>query len=134
MRTWFYLSACLCTLLLCSLRAGASLPGAAAYLDGHKAFSAGRHATAAGAFTESAVAGGPLAPYAKIRAAISRAAGGDKAGARAALEEILKAEPGSWTPLAQYHLGLLMGRAGEIEAAAILLNTALDAQADLWWL
>lgn len=126
---WF----CLC-LSLATLPAVASLPGAAAYLDGHKAFNAGRHGTAIGAFTQAAEAGGPLAPYARIRAALSRAAGGDTSGAREALEAALKLQPGPWTPLAQYHLGLLMGQAGEVEAAAVLLNTALDVEADLWWL
>ena len=121
-------------LCLASSIAGASLPGDAVYLDGHKAFNAGRHGTAIGAFTQAAEAGGPLAPYARIRAAVSRAAGGDKKGAREALEYVLKLQEGPWTPLAQYHLGLLMGQAGEIEAAAILLNTALDIEADLWWL
>ena len=126
---WFCLYVCLAT-----HSAYASLPGATAYLDGHKAFNAGRHGTATGAFTQAAEAGGPLAPYARIRAAVSRAAGGDKQGARELLEHALKLEAGPWTPLAQYHLGLLMGQAGEIEAAAILLNSALDVDADLWWL
>lgn len=120
--------------VLFSLLAG-SVPGGDLYEQARASEATARYADAAGAYATVVEAGGPLAPYARVRGAVCRATAGDLAGGASELDAILTADgDASWVPYAAYERALLHIRQNEHAKAAALFGRMRTAPADLWWL
>jgi len=120
--------------VLFSLLAGA-VPGGDLYEQGHIAEAKARYADAAGAYAGAADSGGPLAPYARVRAAVCRAIAGDLAGGAGALDAIIAADGAApWVAYAAHERALLHIRENQRAEAAALFSRAHTAPTDLWWL
>ncbi len=120
------------------LARAASLPGAEPFLEGTEFHRTGKYREAHEAFEEAAAAGGPLAPYARIRQAEVRAAAGQEETAVSQLQALLEQEAfdAGAARLAHFTLGVIL--AGEEEHAAAARHferaphTVLE-EADPWW-
>lgn len=125
----------LSAIILASAALVTSLPGELQYDAGRTAESRARYADAIGHYETCAELGGPLAPYAEIRAAVCRSVGGDPKGAAQLLERLL-ASPGdgSWRAAASHELAALYIRLERREDAVPLFDRAHQSPVDLWWL
>lgn len=113
----------------------ASLPGENNYLLGREAERLGKHADALAQYQACADSGGPLVPYAHVKAAISRARAGDFDGALAQLHAVITEEElGPWTLLAQTEAALLLAQRNRHTDAAPLFAYAVEQAPELWWL
>ena len=110
------------------------LPGSDAYLDGRNAERAARHADALAAYRTCIAEEGPLAFYARVRAAACRAAAGDPAGGidayRALFEESLD---GPWVRMAGMGLASWLASQDKHADAALLFDAALSFGPKPWW-
>ena len=105
------------------------------FLQGDDLSRGGKVAEAIKAFDACAEASPLLRPYALIRAASARAAGGDKAGAVDALKRLLEKEtPGPWTRLAQVRLAALLVDTGDRAGGRLLYEHAVNLQPLPWFM
>lgn len=120
--------------LLCMVLLGA-MPGEGFYLAGHGAEKAGRYTEGMDAFVDCARMGGPLEPYAEVRAAGCRSRGGDPEGALASLRTLVEDEPeGPWTAMARKEMAMVLLELKRPGQVANLLAKALDGGTELWWM
>ena len=123
----------LCTLLLCASAWAASFSGADAYVTGRDAEAAGRNADAITAYENCAKADAALAGFARVRAALCRARGGDKDGAVAQLRDLVNSEDASvW--FARGELGTLLFQQGVFAEAIAVLQPIIDSPIAPRWL
>jgi len=110
------------------------LPGESLYLQAHSAEQEGRYADALEFYLASAKSDPELAPYAKIRAAVSRSMAGDQEGAVQELHSFLTNNPdGPWTPFAAYRLAMLYSKQDQPIKAAPYWEQAAATDRNLWW-
>ncbi len=113
----------------------AVLPGEEAYRVGKQAEREARYSDAIHAYLTCAEREGPLAPYARLRAAACLRLGDDADGAIAGLAAVIREFPeGPWLPLAEHELGRTYYEKGEHDSAAAHFQRAHVAPVDLWWL
>jgi tetratricopeptide (TPR) repeat protein len=111
-----------------------TLPGESLYLQAHQAEQQGRYADALGLYLQSAEADPELAPYAKIRAALSRGTAGDPQGAIRELHSILASQSeGPWMPFGAYQLAALYTKQNLHEKAMPFWAQAAATDRNLWW-
>ncbi len=111
------------------------LPGEEAYRTGKDAEREASYSEAIHAYGECVDAQGPLAPYARIRAAVCLRLEGKLDGAIDALTAVIGDSPeGSWVALAEHELGQTLYAASNYDAAAVHFARADSPQAKLWWL
>lgn len=124
-------------MLYCTIVLGlfaADLPGEAAYIEGREAERLGRVGDASAAYARCLNEGGPLEPYAAIRAAAVRAKVGDLDGALAGFQAVAESPDGPWRPLARYERASALKLKDRFEEAAADYDAALDTDLPLWWL
>ncbi|MCC6797664.1 MAG: transglycosylase SLT domain-containing protein [Candidatus Hydrogenedentes bacterium] len=122
-----------CALLLCASAWSASFSGADAYVTGRDAEAAGRNADAITAYENCAKADAALAGFARVRAALCRARGGDKDGAVAQLRDLVNSEDASvW--FARGELGTLLFHQGVFAEAIAVLQPIIDSPIAPRWL
>jgi len=110
------------------------LPGAETYLNGRTAERAARHGDALEAYGACAALDGPLAPYARARAAVCRAAAGDVPGGLQACLALLKAGANApWTRMAQVELASLLAAQDSHAEAVPLFEASLSFEPKPWW-
>lgn len=112
---------------------GEGLPGAKQYLAARDAEQAGRYADALAGYRQCIQAGGDLAGYACVRAAVSRARGGDSAGGAQQLKTLAD-QDGPWALMARAELALLDQRIGKPGEAAVLLEPLVTRPITPKWL
>ena len=118
---------------VCAAGAG-PLPGAEAYIEGRNAERAGRYADALAAYHTCIAEEGPLASYARVRAAACRAAAGDPAGGLDAYRALLEGGPdGPWVRMARMELASLLAAQDSHAEAAPLFDAALSFEPKPWW-
>ena len=110
------------------------LPGAEAYLEGRNAERGARYADALAAYRTCIAQEGPLASYARVRAAACRAAAGDPAGGLDAYRALLEGGPdGPWVRMARLELASLLAAQDSHADAAPLFDAALSFEPKPWW-
>lgn len=111
------------------------LPGESDFLSAHEQARLGRHASAIEQFTAVAELDPALAPYAKLRAAHSRALAGDIDGALRETTAVLRHhESGPWIQYTHAQLAELLSRQGEHELAVAHYAIAINSPVTLWWM
>jgi soluble lytic murein transglycosylase-like protein/tetratricopeptide (TPR) repeat protein len=115
------------------LTASAALPGDADYLRARDFERAGQYAPAIQSYGDCINQKGLLTPYAKIRLAACRAAAGDMAGAQDLYGQVIAADKGPWTRMAQTYLAALFASQQRFPEAGNLYQDALRFEPHPWW-
>ncbi|MDK1021548.1 MAG: tetratricopeptide repeat protein, partial [Candidatus Hydrogenedentes bacterium] len=111
------------------------LPGEEAYKSGKDAEREARYGEAIHAYRACVDSQGPLAPYARIRAAVCLRLGGKLDGAIDELTAVIGDSPeGPWIPLAEHELGQSHYAESNYEVAAVHFERAESTPVKLWWL
>ena len=104
-------------------------------MKGYNAARIGRHADAIQHYMEVVKVDSSLAPYAKIRAARSRARAGDPNGAIREMEAVVAEYPeGPWTQWAHHEIAELRNQSGDFAGAVPHYASAVETQTPLWWI
>jgi tetratricopeptide (TPR) repeat protein len=115
--------------------ASSTLPGESGFFAGYEKARIGRHADAIELYLEVAKIDPDLAPYAKIRAARSRARAGDVPGAIRELEGVLRDHPaGPWTRWAHHEIAEWHYKEGSYGEASPHYAKAVESEVSLWWI
>lgn len=123
----------LCTIVFSAAAWAATFPGADAYMAARDAEMAGRNADAIAGYENCSKADPALAGFARVRAALCRARGGDKDGAVAQLRELVSGDDASaW--FARGELGTLLYQQGAFAEAIAVLQPIIDAPIAPRWL
>jgi tetratricopeptide (TPR) repeat protein len=110
------------------------LPGESLYLKAYTAEQQGRYGDAIPLYLEAGNKDPELAPYAKIRAAVSRSTAGDPKGAIQALESFLSDQPdGPWIAFGSFQLATLYSKQKMNQQAMPFWDTAVATDQNLWW-
>lgn len=113
----------------------AALPGEATFIRAHYHAQDGQHGDAIHGYNRVVQVDPTLAPYAKLRAANSRALAGDLDGAIDETRTVLSAHPtGPWVQWAHMQLARMLARQGNHEAASPHFDAATLSPVNLWWL
>ena len=112
----------------------AVLPGEEAYRAGKEAELEARYRDAVHAYVACAEREGPLAPYARIRAAVCLRLRNDTRAAIDNLSAVIReSQEGPWLALAEHELGRSYYEERRHDTAAAHFQRAHVAPVDLWW-
>ena len=113
----------------------AVLPGEEAYRSAKHAEREARYKDAINEYRACVDSQGPLAPYARIRAAVCLRLRGKPRGAIDELTALIGDSPeGPWVPLAEHELGQSYYADSNYDLAAVHFERADSAPVNLWWL
>jgi len=111
------------------------LPGEAQFQLADSQVQASKYADAMETYQAIVDTDPALAPYAKIRAATTRALAGDTTGAINELKIIINAhQTGPWVRYAEYELAQMLHKEKRYLEASAHYALAINAEVDLWWM